>query len=272
MKPKQDRNHGPQEALPVQRPGERLIMGRNCIIEVLRLQPRRAREIWIGSAENSGVLQEISAHAEKLNIPLNRVRGETLNAFVRSESHQGVVAAVSERSFEDLDSLIERLAGKERATVMLLDSIMDPHNLGAILRVAECFGVDAVIWSKNRGVDLTPVVSKSSVGASEIVPIVRVSNLVAAAEKLKDAGFWLVGSALAAEARSLWSYEVPQKMALAIGSEENGLQQLLKKKCDELLVIPMGGKIESLNVAQATAVMLAETNRQRATVNEKNAH
>ena len=143
----------------------------------------------------------------------------------------------------------------------MLDSIMDPHNFGAILRAAECFGVDAVLWSKNRGCDITPVVAKVSVGASELLPLVPVSNLAQALERLKDAGVWSIAADVSPEAQPIDQFEFPTKSLILLGSEGEGLQPLLLREAEFKITIPLHGKIDSLNVSQAAAVMLAAARR-----------
>ncbi|MCP5504641.1 MAG: 23S rRNA (guanosine(2251)-2'-O)-methyltransferase RlmB [Chlamydiales bacterium] len=145
----------------------------------------------------------------------------------------------------------------EKSLVLMCDAIQDPQNFGSILRAAECFGVDAVIYSTNRNVALTPVVSKASVGASEIVPLIPVSNLVDTLKKFQDAGYFSVATEISDKAEALDSFVFPEQTLLMIGAEGPGIQPLLSKKSDFHLYIPMKGSIDSLNVSQATAVLLS---------------
>ena len=138
----------------------------------------------------------------------------------------------------------------------MLDSIFDPQNFGSLLRSAECFGVDGVIWSKNRGCELTPVVSKASVGASELLPLLCVSNLAETMRKFKKNGFWIVTAEIGEEAKSLDSFDFPEKTLLIMGSEGKGVQKLLSKEADSKVYLPMYGQIDSLNVSQAASVLL----------------
>ena len=139
----------------------------------------------------------------------------------------------------------------------MLDSIFDPQNVGAILRAAECFGADAIITSKNRGCPMTPTVSKASAGASAFVPHVEVSNLADSAQRLQNEGFTLVVADMDGDENAVW----PDKLLLVMGSEGTGVQPLLKKRADLIVRIPMYGKIASLNVAQACAVLLDRARR-----------
>ena len=139
---------------------------------------------------------------------------------------------------------------------MLLDSIFDPQNVGAILRSCECFGVDAVIISKIRGCSITPTVTKTSVGATELVPIAEVSNLTTTIEKFQKAGYWAVTAEISDKAIPLNTFEYPEKTVLILGSEGKGVQKIISKKADFHVFIPMLGRIDSLNVSQAAAVFM----------------
>ena len=242
-------------------------MGRHVIEELLEHAPERIERVFVveeasGSAKGEGArrrdLLEKLARAKK---PVQHLGSDELGQLTGTTSHQGFAAVVRERHFQDLGEFIGEVEEKESSIVLLLDEINDPQNLGTILRAAECFGVDAVIWSKNRGVDLTPVVSKTSVGASELVPIVRVANLADAARKLKDAGYWVVSSIIDAQAQPLDAFDPPRKIALIMGSEGEGIGRLLIEVSDFKVYIPLKGAIQSLNVSQATTVLLYELSR-----------
>ena len=176
-----------------------------------------------------------------------------LTSLVQSESHQGFVAEVVEREGVDLKSFLK--SAPEKSLVVMCDSITDPQNFGTILRACECFGVDALVYSKNRNVGLTPVVSKASVGGSELVPLIPVSNLADTMKKFQDAGYFSVAAERSDQ--NLYSFEFPQKTLLILGAEGKGIQPLLSKKSDFRIEIPMHGSIDSLNVSQATAVLLS---------------
>ena len=149
----------------------------------------------------------------------------------------------------------------EKSLVVMCDSITDPQNFGAILRACECFGVDALVFSKNRNVGITPVVSKVSVGGSELVPLIAVSNLVDTLKKFQDVGYFSVAAECHERSQSLYNFEFPSQTVLIIGAEGKGIQPLLSKKADYHLEIPMQGRIDSLNVSQATAVFLSHCRR-----------
>ena len=236
-----------------------LVMGRNCIEELLKHDPGRVREVFIAEAGGNppqarrGTLREM---VEEAGISIRECGRHELDQMVQSDSHQGVVARVTPRVFLSLDDLVERARGDEPIKILALDGVLDPQNIGAILRAAECFGVDAVMWSKNRAAPLGPVVSKVSVGASELVPLCLVPNLHRAVEALKEVGVWSVGAVVAPEATELLQFEAPQKWVLVMGSEGEGIQRLIEDNLDFRVYIRMFGEISSLNVSQATAVML----------------
>ncbi len=177
-------------------------------------------------------------------------------AMVNSESHQGIVALVKEKQGVGLSEYLDQAFEKDADLILVLDSINDPQNLGTLLRSAECFGVGAVVWSKNRGVGITPVVSKTSVGASELMMTIQVSNLVEAVKKCKKDGYEVVTAEVGKEACSLEDFSFPKKTVLIMGSEGEGVRHLLSQQADHRVFVPMQGAIDSLNVSQATSVFL----------------
>ena len=185
-----------------------------------------------------------------------------LNKLVQSDSHQVIIAEVMDQQFSFKDCL-DHLKSLEKSVVVLLDSIQDPQNMGAIMRACECFGVDWILHTKNRGTPITAVVSKVSMGASEIVPHCEVSNGVDAIKKLQAEGFWIASLELTDKAESIYSFDFPDKICLVFGSEGEGVKTLLSKTSDFHLIIPMMGKIDSLNVSQASAVVLAQLRSKR---------
>jgi len=227
------------------------IMGKNCIGEVLKNSPTRILEVFTSQRPGADPLYQ---ELEKRNIPIRETSKKKLSQMVDSESHQSYVAKVRERPFIHVKDFLRD--PKDKSIVLMLDSIFDPQNFGAILRAAECFGVDLVIYSKNRGADITPVVAKASVGASELVPISRVSNLAETMKAFQNEGYFALTADVGEKSQSLYDTNFPEKTLLIVGSEGKGVQPILLKKCDLLVSIPMMGKIDSLNVSQATAVFL----------------
>ena len=233
-----------------------LIMGKNCIAELAAAEPERIIAVYTSKPqpwERDSLLSCLLANG----IRVIRYDKQRLRALVQSDSHQSYVAEVVPRERMSLKTFIELVRERERTCVLVLDSIMDPQNVGALLRAAECFGVDAVLWSKNRGAAMTPVVAKASVGASELVNVIQVSNLVESCRRLKDAGYWIVTAEVGTESVSLPAFAFPERTLLVVGSEGEGIQPLLSKEADMRVYIPMNGRIDSLNVSQATAVLLA---------------
>jgi 23S rRNA (guanosine2251-2'-O)-methyltransferase len=228
------------------------IMGKNSIRELLRTSPERIIEVYTcQSSEKDPLLGELS----KKRIPLREVNKNKLTDMVNSDSHQSFVAAVKEKAPVDLKQFLKQTLS--HSLVVMLDSIYDPQNMGAILRAAECFGADLVVYSKNRGTDVTPVVTKTSSGATELVPICKVSNLAETVKLFQEAGYWAVAAEGGAKSSGIYSFDFPEKTLLILGSEGEGVQQILSKNADFHVSIPMLGQIDSLNVSQAAAVFLS---------------
>jgi 23S rRNA (guanosine2251-2'-O)-methyltransferase len=239
-------------------PKDQLIMGLHAISEVLRHTPHRLIKIFTVAAQSSqdrksGLLLE----CEKRGVPIQYVSIDLLTKMAGSDSHQSFVAQIQGRTFYDVSEFLVETGDQERCFVLMLSEIFDPQNFGAILRSAECFGVDGVVWSKNRGCDLTPMVAKASSGASELLRLIRISNLADAIDKLKEAGFEVIAALAEAQALKFNQFHYEPKTVLIVGSEGEGIQPLLRKKADRSVYIPTRGKIQSLNVAQATAVLLS---------------
>lgn len=236
------------------RAGGHFVMGRNAVKEALRHLLPRVKRILVSTraADLATELKEIASKVE-----ISKIDPARLTEILGSESHQGVAAEMAETEPLDVKRFLEESDISEPSLIVALDSVFDPQNLGSIFRAAECFGADALLWSKNRGSGLTPVVSKSSAGASELVPRIVVSNLVDGLRKLKDAGYWIVGAAVGGDSTELSRFEFPARSVLVMGSEGEGLSRLVTDLCDFKVFIPMRGHIDSLNVSQAAAVFLS---------------
>jgi 23S rRNA (guanosine2251-2'-O)-methyltransferase len=233
-------------------PKDQMIMGVHAIQELLRHAPEKLLRVYTSSSKKS----EILAECEKRKIPISIVSLDQLTKMAGSDSHQSLVAHIKGRTFLDVPQFLENIEGKD-AFVLMLDQIFDPQNFGALIRSAECLGASAVAWSKNRGSDLTPVAAKASCGASELLPLIRISNLATAALQFKEGGFEVVAALLDPASESAFQFRYAPRTLLIVGSEGEGIQPLLRKKADRSIYLPMAGKIESLNVAQATAALLA---------------
>lgn len=231
-------------------------MGCHTLEELLQHQPHRLIKVFYlpSALKSHGRKKTLLERLEKASITLEPLEKDQLDRLCQSTSHQGFAAYVKKKSLMDLKSFFK--TQKENAFVLALDSIYDPHNLGAILRACECFKVDLVIWSKNRGASLSPVVTKSSSAASEFVPIAQISNLATSLDLFKKEGYELLSAEISENARPLYQHSFSKKTLLVMGSEGEGVRSILSQKVDQKIYIPMCGVIDSLNVSQATAVFL----------------
>lgn len=232
-------------------PKDQLIMGVHAIEELLRYAPEKILKIYTISSKKSALLQT----AKEKNVPILFISADMLTKMAGSDSHQMLVAHIKGRTFLDINEFLETV--EQNSLVLMLDQIFDPQNFGALIRSAECFGAAGVVWSKNRGSDLTPVAAKASSGASELIPLVRVSNLANTVDQFKKSGFEVVAALLNPSSESAFTFQFAPRTVLIVGSEGEGIQPLLQKKADRSIYLPMQGKISSLNVSQATSALLA---------------
>jgi 23S rRNA (guanosine2251-2'-O)-methyltransferase len=225
--------------------------GRNVIREVLKAGTRKIYEIYAlkGIEDADDIIKE----AKKAGINVIFAEKRLLFEKTGTDKHQGMTANVEGNKSWTLDEFLERHAADEKISVCVLDEIEDPHNLGAIIRSCEVFGVCGIILSSNRAAPVNDTVFKTASGALEYVEVVKVSNINQALAKLKEAGYWAYGFDLSAE-KYLDETDFDRKSALVFGNEGRGLKQLVKKNCDFLVKIRQKGKIESLNVSNAAAV------------------
>lgn len=237
------------------------IYGINAVTEALKARGRAFE--WVGMAKERHDLrlQRLIEDCRKLAIPIRFVQRTELDRMAGNAAHQGVVAVTSAKQYNDLDDVIAAKRG-DYSLVVVLDGVEDPHNLGAILRTADAAGADGVVIPERRAAGVTGTVTKASAGASEHLPIAKVTNIARTVEELKDRNIWTVGL----DEHGQQTYDaLDYKMdcALVLGAEGKGLHDLVKKKCDFLVSIPMLGKVPSLNVSVAAAVVLYEIVRQR---------
>lgn len=195
-------------------------------------------------------------------IPVQWVDKGQLKTMVGEANHQGLVAHIPDYTFISLEKVLASTQHHEHSCLIVADGLEDPHNLGAILRIADGAGVDGVIIGKHRSVSLTSTVAKVSAGAIESVNIVEVTNLAQTLKTLKDAGYWIFGSDVN-DAVVYHQAQLTGKVVIIVGSEGKGMSSLVKKHCDVLLTIPMHGQVDSLNVAVATGILVYEVLRQR---------
>ena len=238
-----------------------LIIGRKPVLEALN-SDEEVSQVFILFGQEGGIIEAIRVAAKKKGIKVNQVPFEKFRQITQSKIAQGVAASKSEQKYYDLYEIISESKKSQYPLLLILDSIQDTHNVGAILRSADCSGVDGIIITKNNSAPINETVVKTSAGASEHVKITLINNLAQTIDELKQKGFWIVGSYLeGAKDYTKVDYKVP--IALIVGNEEKGIRKLTADKCDHLVRIPMKGKIQSLNVSVATGVLLFEILRQR---------
>ena len=241
---------------------EDLIEGRNAVTEALRAG-RAIDKIYIAKGEVDKTLGHIASKARDLGVVVVEADRRKLDAMSVTHAHQGVVALAAVREYCTVEDILDLAAEQgEPPFVLLCDEISDPHNLGAILRTAECVGAHGVIIPKRRSAGLTSIVDKTSAGAAEHVAVARVPNLPAAIRTLKERGLWIYGTAAGA-AQSLWETDFTGPACLVIGSEGDGMGRLVAEQCDFLVGIPMRGQVNSLNASAAAGVLMYEVLRQR---------
>jgi 23S rRNA (guanosine2251-2'-O)-methyltransferase len=240
------------------------LIGRNPVLELLRADSRRVEEVAILAEGRGPALQELLTLARQRGVKVSYRTRDQLSAMAGTPHHQGVVARVAEAAYVGLGELLRIPATRNEPPFFLaLDRIQDPRNLGAVLRTAEITGVHGLILPKHHAVGLTPAVAKSAMGGVEHVPVVREANLVNMLETLKKESIWVMGAATRG-GEVPWRVDLTGPLCLVLGGEGDGLRPLVARTCDRLLTLPMRGKIGSLNVSAAAAVLCYETVRQRA--------
>ena len=239
-----------------------IIEGRNAVIEALRAG-ETIDKIYILKGETDKTLGHIASKARAAGIVVVDADRRKLDNMSRTHAHQGVIALAAVREYVTVESILESAAAKGKNPLLVIcDEISDPHNLGAILRTAECAGAHGVIIPKRRSAGLTAVVAKTSAGAVSYMPVARVPNMAALLKDLKKQGVWVFGTA-AEGATTLYDADLKGPAAIVIGSEGDGMSRLVTENCDFLVSIPMKGKISSLNASAAAAILLYEAVRQR---------
>lgn len=239
-----------------------MIEGRNAVIEALRTETA-IDKVYIAKGETDKTLGHIASKARDRGIVVVEADRRKLDHMSRTHAHQGVIALAAVREYVSVQSILEAAAEKGEAPLLVVcDEISDPHNLGAILRTAECAGAHGVIIPKRRSAGLTAVVAKTSAGAVSYMPVARVPNMAALLKDLKKQGVWVFGTA-AEGTTTLYDADLKGPAAIVIGSEGDGMSRLVTENCDFLVSIPMKGQISSLNASAAAAILLYEAVRQR---------
>jgi 23S rRNA (guanosine2251-2'-O)-methyltransferase len=237
------------------------IYGINAVAEALKSRGRRFEYVGVTRERQDVRMQRVIEECRRAGVPVRFMSREEIGRLAGAVPHQGVVAVVSAKQYTDVAGVLA--AKRERyALVLVLDGVEDPHNLGALVRTADAVGADGVLIPERRAAGVTATVAKASAGATEHVPIAKITNVARTLEQLKAAGLWIVGL----DERGLQLYhEVDFQMdcALVLGAEGRGLHDLVRKRCDFLVKIPMAGRVASLNVSVAAGVVLYEIARQR---------
>ena len=238
-----------------------VLFGINPVIEALKAGSRSFDYVAVMAGRRDARAQLIFETARDAGVPVRQVSRDQLERLAGTHSHQGVVAVTSEKQYSDIDAVLENKRGQHNFLIVL-DGVEDPHNLGAIIRTADGAGADGVVIPERRAVGVTGTVLKASAGAAEHLPIARVTNINRTLEDLKERNIWTIGL----DERAKQSYdEIDYNMdcALVIGAEGSGLHEMVRKKCDFLISIPMEGQVSSLNVSVAAGVVMYEVLRQR---------
>ena len=244
------------------REAEDRVEGKNAVMEALKAG-RPLDKIYIARGEQDKALRFIAQKGKAAGAVISEVDRRKLDAMSVTHAHQGVIAVAAVREYASVSDILALARDKgEAPLVVVCDEISDPHNLGAIIRTAECAGAHGVIIPKHRSAGVTAVVEKTSAGAVEHMAVARVGNMAAALKELQDAGVWIFGTAADGD-RSLWEADLKGPAALVIGSEGSGMSRLTRESCDFLVSIPLRGKVSSLNASNAAAIVLYEAVRQR---------
>lgn len=258
-----DRQHRPRpDRVREDTAPDGIIEGRNAVIEALRAGVD-IDKIFIMKGEVDTALGHIASTARSRGIVVADADKRKLDGMSRTHAHQGVIAVAAVRAYATVEEILQRARDKgEPPLVVVCDELSDPHNLGAVIRTAECAGAHGVIIPKRRSAGLTAVVAKTSAGAVAHLPVARVANLPSLLKQLKKEGLWVFGSA-ADGPTSLYEADLKGPAAIVIGSEGDGMSRLVAETCDVLVHIPMKGKLNSLNASAAAAILLYEALRQR---------
>ena len=236
--------------------------GRNAITEALK-SGRTIDKVFVAQGDTDKSLQRLAAQAKEAGAVVVPVDRRKLDAMSTTRAHQGIIALAAAHEYVTIDDILEEAAARNEAPLIVIcDELSDPHNLGAILRSAECAGAHGVIIPKRRSVGLTATVAKASAGAVEYMKVARVTNISNAISELKEKGVWIYGTA-AEGSIPMYQADLTGPAAIVIGNEGDGISPLVRKNCDVMVNIPMRGRISSLNASAAASILLYEAVRQR---------
>ena len=241
---------------------ENLLEGRNAVTEALSAG-RAIDKVFLAEGDTDRALARLAAMAKQAGAVVVETDRRKLDQMSATGAHQGIIAMVAAHDYAELDDIFARAEEKNEAPLIVIcDELSDPHNLGAIIRTAECAGAHGVIIPKRRSVGLTAVVGKASAGALEYMPVVRVANITNTIKELKERGVWVCGTAADGDT-VLYDADLKGAAAIVIGNEGEGMSRLVADSCDFKVSIPMKGAISSLNASAAAAILLYEAVRQR---------
>ncbi|MBQ3016307.1 MAG: 23S rRNA (guanosine(2251)-2'-O)-methyltransferase RlmB [Clostridia bacterium] len=240
---------------------EGVIIGRNAVKELLA-DGRDVEKIYIQKGELEGSINLLLGIASEKKIPIIELDRAKLDKMCGGARHQGIIAIASEQNYSSVEEILEYADSVgEKPFVIILDGVVDPHNLGAIIRSAECMGAHGIIIPKRRAVGLTATVAKASAGAMMHMRVAKVTNLSQTIDDLKEKGLWFYAADM--DGDPVYKADLTGAVGIVLGSEGEGISRLVKEKCDFVISIPMYGKVNSMNVSCAAAVILSEVARQK---------
>ncbi len=241
---------------------EDIIEGRNAVTAALK-SGRQIDKVYIKRGDNKGSMIPIIAMAKEKGIQVVEIDKQKLDSMSETGVHQGVIARIPPYEYKSVEDILNIAREKGEAPfIVILDHLEDPHNLGSIIRTANCAGVHGVVISKHDGVTLTATAVKASAGAASFTPVARVNNIAQTVDYLKEEGVWVTGADAKGD-RSIYEADFKGAVALVIGGEDKGISKLVASKCDFLVGIPMKGNVNSLNASVAGALMIYEAMKQR---------
>ena len=262
-----ERGRGPRDSRPYQRQSEpreideNVIVGRNAVRELLS-SGRDIEKLYITSGEREGSINQLLGIAAERGIPITECDRTRLDSICGGARHQGIIAIAAEHNYATIDEIFDYAAERgESPFIVILDGVEDPHNLGAIIRSAECAGAHGIIIPKRRAVGLTATVAKASAGALMHMRIAKVTNLAMTIDELKERGLWLYAADM--DGTAYTKTDLKGAVGIVLGSEGFGISRLVKEKCDFVVSIPLYGSVNSLNVSCAAAIILTEVARQK---------
>jgi len=243
-----------------------ILYGTHPALEAIRAGRRTVFEVFVTRTASPGRHRQVLTRAESSGIPVNNVKPSAMKSLTGADSHQGIAARVGPYPFSEIDELVDPPEpNRQPPFILLLDGILDPHNLGAIIRTALCADISGIVIPKDRSAYPTPAVSKVSAGAMEHIRLARVVNMVRTLETLKEKGLWVLGMDSTADP-TVFSSDLTGPTAIVIGGEDKGIRRLVRVHCDQLITIPQSGAVSSLNASVAGAIVMYEALRQRSGV------